>query len=203
MPRIHSLTHTFHPPLLHGSPTHFPSKTAVSPIFRITIDKLFAGNSAQNATVLALVAPVQNLQHSLPHLSRLLASIQALPDAILPIVVYYRSGLLMIGAKSLLERIGIVIASLHKSFASNIILHMFLGRVEGSVVGTTRGGVNETSSNTSNKKRVINLKLNGMLQGLFALREHLVKTLSLGYGSGEAIQDETSKMLVETCLPEI
>jgi hypothetical protein len=87
----------------------------------------------RNSLVLSSLL-IKNLEHVLPHLSRFLAGVEAAPDTGLLIVAHDRLGLLVVGNEALLESIGIVVTSLDKRLASNVILHVLLGGVEGGVV---------------------------------------------------------------------
>lgn len=77
---------------------------------------------------------VKDLEHVLPDLSRFLAGVEAAPDTGLLVVSYNRLGLLVVGNETLLEGIGVVVTSLDKRLAGNVILHVILGGVEGGVV---------------------------------------------------------------------
>jgi hypothetical protein len=67
-------------------------------------------------------------------LSRFLAGVEAAPDTGLLVVSHNRLGLLVVGNETLLEGIGVVVTSLDKRLAGNVILHVILGGVEGGVV---------------------------------------------------------------------
>jgi hypothetical protein len=144
----------------------------------------------------ALLLAVDNLQHVLPHLAGLLAGIDALPDTGGAVVVDDRGGLLVVGVQALLQGLGVVVAALDQRLASDVVLHVILGGVEGGVVGTAGGGVDQAASDASNEERVVDLELDGVLQRLVALLEHNVKTLGLGDGTGEAIQNETAQTTI-------
>lgn len=51
--------------------------------------------------------------------------------------------------------------------------------------------MNQTASNSCDQKSVVNLQLNGVLELLVALVKHVIKALSLGNGTREAVQDKT------------
>lgn len=139
---------------------------------------------------MALGAFLHNLQHALPHLARLLASVEATPDTILLVVTNDRGGLGVVGTKTLLEGVGVVVGALNQGLTGDVVLHIHLGRVEGTVVATAGGGVDETTGDALDEERVVDLKFYGMLEGLVALLKHGVKALGLGNGTREAVEDE-------------
>lgn len=98
----------------------------------------------------------------------------------------------MVGAKTLLERLCIIIGALDERLASHIVLHLELGGVEDLVVGATGGGMDKTAGDACHKKSIVNLKLDGMLEGLAGRSEHLVELLSLSDCSWETIEDKTA-----------
>lgn len=77
---------------------------------------------------------VEDLEHRLPHLTRFLAGVEAAPDTCLLVVADDGLGLLVVGDEALLQSVGVVVASLDERLASDIVLHVVLGRVEGGVV---------------------------------------------------------------------
>jgi len=108
-----------------------------------------ASDAAQDRRTVTLALPsLHNLQHVLPHLSRLLAGIQALPDAGLLVVMHNRRGLLVIDSQALLQGLGVVVGALDKGLAGDVVLHGLLGRVEGAVVRAARGRVDEAAGDT-------------------------------------------------------
>lgn len=97
----------------------------------------------------------------------------------------------MVGTETLLEGVGVVVAALDERLAGNVVLHVLLGRVEGCVVGSAGGGVDETAGDAGDEEAVVNLELDGVLELTLALLEHGVEALGLGDGTGEAVKDET------------
>ena len=96
----------------------------------------------------------------------------------------------MISGESLLKSISIVVAALDQRLASDVVLHVLLGRVESAVITATRSRVNETAGDALDEKRVVDLELNSVLELLLALLEHFVETLGLGDSAREPIEDE-------------
>lgn len=141
----------------------------------------------------ALGLGIKDVEQALPDLTGVLAGVDALPDAGLLVVVDYRGGLGVVGHEALLERISVVVGPLDQGLARNVIRHVLLGRVEGAVVAATRGRVHQAARDAGDEQGVVDLKLNGVLQLLLFLGEHLVESLGLGHGAGEAIEDEAVK----------
>jgi hypothetical protein len=132
----------------------------------------------------------QTLENISPHLLRVLGSIDALPDTGLLVVAHNGLGLLVEGDEALLEGVGVVVGSLDQSLAGDIVNHLLLGGVEDLVVGSARGGVDQSAGDSGHQQIVGDLELHGLFEGLLLLREHFVELLSLGDGSGEAVQNE-------------
>jgi hypothetical protein len=59
------------------------------------------------------------------------------------------------------------------------------------VVCPSTAWVDQTTGNTRNEKRIVDLQLNHGVQLFVACLEHAIKLLSLGNCAGETIQDET------------
>lgn len=133
---------------------------------------------------------LHNVEHVLPYLSRLLASIQTLPDTSLLVVTHNGAGLRVVGAQALVQGLSVVVAALNQRLARDVVLHVLLGRVEGTVVRASGGWVDETAGDALDEKAVVNLQLNGVLESLFALLEHGVEAFGLRDGTGEAVKDE-------------
>lgn len=133
---------------------------------------------------------IEDGKQGLPDLTGLLAGVNGLPDAGVLVVADDGRRLLVVGLETLAEGLGVVVGALHEGLASDVVLHGLLGRVEGQVVGTAGSGVDETARDARNKERVVDLELDGVLQGEVALAEHGVETLGLGNGAGEAVEDE-------------
>ena len=90
----------------------------------------------------------EDVQQTLPDLTRFLARVDALPDAGVLVVADNGDRLDVVGGQSLLESIGVIVGSLHERFARHVVLHGLLGRVEGLVVGTARGWVDQSARDT-------------------------------------------------------
>lgn len=188
----HRVVHTFHmSSFLNSSPI---------PLCSLCIPRSYASNGyminlvlkadlAQQATGRLLI---ENTEEALPDGARFLAGIDTLPDAGLLVVVDDRAGLLVVGRESLLESVGVVIASLDERLASNVIGHVGLWGVEDLVVRTTGCRVNETAGDSGNKELVVNTELNGVLKSLLPWCKHLVKTLGLSNSTGETIKNESA-----------
>lgn len=123
-----------------------------------------------------------------------------MPDAVLAVVVDDRGGLVVVGAKALLQSLGVVVAALNKGLAGDVILHRLLGGVEGCVVGSAGGRVDQSAGNAGDKEGVVDLKLDSVLQVTLTLLEHGIEALSLGDGAGEAVENEAVavKMLIRS-----
>lgn len=133
---------------------------------------------------------VENTEKALPHLARLLAGIDTPPDASLLVVVNNRSSLSVVCRQTLGKGVGVVVGTLDKRLAGDVVLHVFLGGVENLVVRPSRGGVDQTTSNSCDQKGIVNLQLDSVLELLVALVKHVVQTLSLGNGTRETVQNE-------------
>jgi hypothetical protein len=139
---------------------------------------------ASNAVVGVLV---KDSEETLPHLTGLLARVNATPDPSLLVVFTNRGGLGVVRGQSLLEGLSIVVRPLDQRLAGYIILHILLGGVEDLVVRTSRGRVDQATRYPCNQQRIINLQLDGVVQLLLAARKHVIQTLCLGNGAREAI----------------
>jgi len=58
------------------------------------------------------------------------------------------------------------------------------------VVGTATSWVHKTTGNTRNKERIVDLKLDRVLEGTVAFAQHGVKSLGLRDGAWESVEDE-------------
>lgn len=61
------------------------------------------------------------------------------------------------------------------------------------VVRPARGGVDEAASDARDEEVVVDEQLDGMLELLVLLLEHGVELLGLGDGTGEAVEDESTR----------
>lgn len=154
-------------------------------------------NLIQNSTAIPtnLLLPIKNLKQALPHLARLLARINGLPDARLLVVRHDGGGLAVVSGEALLEGLGVVVGALYQGLAGDVVLHVALGRVEDLVVRAAGGGVHEAAGDARDEEVVVDLQLDGVLEGLLRRREHLVELFGLGDGAGEAVQDEAVGVL--------
>lgn len=134
--------------------------------------QLVTSDLAEEALVLLVL--LKDTEKAFPHLPRLLAGVNSLPDTGLLVIPNDRCGLLVVCDKSLLKRLSVVIRSLNQRLASDIILHILLGWIKDLVVRSARGWVNQTASYPRDKKSIVDLKLNSMLQLLIPLLQHLV-----------------------------
>lgn len=137
---------------------------------------------------------VKDGEKRVPHLAGLLASVNGLPDARLLVVVHNGGSLLVVGLKALLEGVGVVVGALDERLAGDVVDHGHLGRVEGGVVGAARCWVDQATRDARDQQGVVDLQLHSVLQGLVALLEHCVETLSLGNGTRETVEDESARM---------
>lgn len=148
-----------------------------------------AQDTRPGASSLGLVA-IKDGQQRLPDLAGLLAGVNGLPDAGVLVVADDGRRLLVVGLEALAEGLGVVVGALDEGLASDVVLHGLLGGVEGQVVRTAGGGVDETARDARDEQGVVDLELHRVLQGEVALAEHGVETLGLGNGAGEAVEDE-------------
>lgn len=153
-----------------------------------------AGKLAQDARTargsLGLVA-VKDGQQRLPHLARFLAGVDGLPDARLLVVAHNGGGLLVVGRQALLQGLLIIVGPLDQGLAGLVVGHGLLWRVENCVVAAARGGVDQAASDTRDQERIVDLQLDGVLQGLVTLTQHCVEAFGLRNGTGESIEDES------------
>jgi hypothetical protein len=156
---------------------------------------LFASKLAEDGTAALLVA-VKDVEQALPDLAGLLAGVDALPDASVLVVADDGGGLGVVGGEALLEGLGVVVGALDEGLARDVVLHVHLGRVEGAVVGAARGRVDEAAGDAGDEQGVVDLELNGVLQGRLLLRQHLVEGLGLGDRPREAVEDEAALALL-------
>lgn len=134
---------------------------------------------------------IKDGQEALPDLAGLLRGVDGLPDAGLAVVVHNGGGLLVVGVETLLEGLGVVVGALDEGLAGDIVGHGLLGRVEGGVVGTAGCWVDQTTRDAGHEEGVVDLELDGVLEGLVAGLEHGVEALCLWDGAGEAVEDES------------
>jgi len=143
---------------------------------------------------------LEDVQHALPDLTRLLRGVDLLPDAGVAVVVDDGAGLLVVGTKALAESALVIVGALDERLAGNVVDHVSLRGVEDLVVRAARGGVHETTGDTGDKKLVGDLELDGVLQRLRLGLKHAVELDSLGNGAREAIKDEAGRC-VSTASP--
>lgn len=135
---------------------------------------------------------MEDTQQALPDLARLLAGVNAAPDAGLLVIIANRGGLGVVGSEALGECVGIVIGTLDQRLAGNVVLHLLLGRVEDLVVRAARGRVHQTAGDTGDEQGVVNLQFNGVLKFLLAGSKHVIQALGLSDSPRETVQDETA-----------
>lgn len=135
------------------------------------------------------------------------------PDALLTVVVGHGGRLGVVGAKALLERLGIVVGPLDQGFAGDIVRHGLLGRAvemqtivsisiseakmylggrlpELLVVAPPAGRVNQPAGDARDEEVVVDFEFDGVVELLLLALEHVIELLSLGRGSRESIEDE-------------
>jgi len=157
---------------------------------------VLGGDAAEDAGgVTTLALGVEDLEHVLPDLAGLLGGIETLPDTGLLVVADDGSRLGVVGSKALLEGLRVVVGALDKGLASDVILHVLLGRVEGAVVGASGSGVDEAAGNAGDEQGVVDLQLDSVLKLLVARLEHSIESLSLGDCTGEAVEDEAVRLV--------
>ena len=89
----------------------------------------------------------KHLKQRLPDLARFLTCVNALPNSGGFIVSNNRRRLGVVRCQSLLQRVLVIVRAMNQGFASDIVLHLRLWRIEDLVVRPTRRWVNESSSN--------------------------------------------------------
>lgn len=136
---------------------------------------------------------LKDSKNALPDLARLLASINSAPDTGLLVVSNNRRGLSVVSGQSLLQCLGVVIRALDKRLPSDVVGHLLLRWVEDFVVGSSRARVDQSARYPRNKKTVINLEFDGMLQRLLAFAKHVIQSFSLSNCTREPVKDETVK----------
>ena len=157
-------------------------------------DLVLEANLAQQAArSTARIALFEDTEQALPDSARLLAGVDALPDASLLVVVDDRTGLVVVGSQALLKGIGVVVGSLDKRFTGDIVSHGVLRRVENLVVGAAGCRVNQTASDSGNKELIVNAELDGVLEGHLPRSKHLVEALGLGNCAREPVKDESKR----------
>lgn len=80
----------------------------------------------------------------------------------------------MVSDQSLLESIGVIVRALDQCFASDVVLHFCLGRVEDLVIRSARGWVHESPRYPGNEKAIIDLELDGVEEFLVSDGQHVV-----------------------------
>lgn len=131
------------------------------------------------------------LEDRAPNLLGVLCSINTTPNAGFLVVADDGGSLSMVSDQSPFEGLGVIIRTLDQKFAGDIVLHCLFGGVENLVVRSAGSRMDETAGDTVNEEFIVNLELDGVLQGGFAVLQHGVKTLGLGNGTGETVQNES------------
>lgn len=132
-----------------------------------------------------------------PNNSWALRSVDGGPDSLLPVVVGDFGGLLVVCTQSLSQCLGVVVGSLDQGFTSNVVSHGLLWWGKLLVVRSSRSWVDQTTSDTRDEERVLDLELDGMVELLRLGVQHVVELLSLGCGSGEAVEDEARQRALQ------
>lgn len=120
-----------------------------------------------------------------------LGGIDTSPNTSLSVVIHDRDGLLVVRYQSLLEGLGVIVRSLDQGLTSRVIGHRLLGRVEFTVVRSTRSRVDESTGDSGDEQGVGNLELESSVELLVLGVKHGIKLLGLRDSSGETIEDET------------
>lgn len=167
---------------LHSHPLSIPHSTKER-------NRLLAGDLGKQAWLSVLL--LENTEQRLPHASWLLGGINAGPDACLLVVTNDWCGLLVVGNKTLLEGLGVVVGALNQRLTGDIVLHVGLWWVEDLVVRASGGWVNQATGDASDKERVVDLELDGVLEWGLLCGKHRVEALGLDDGTWEAVEDET------------
>ena len=162
----------------------------------MTIALLGDADLAQKAAGLGVL--LEDVEHALPDLARLLRGVDLLPDAGVAVVVDDRAGLLVVGTETLAESALVVVGALDERLAGDIVDHGGLRGVEDLVVRAAGGGVHETASDTGDEKLVGDLELDGVLERLGLCLEHAVELDSLGNGARETVEDEAGGYISTT-----
>ena len=159
-----------------------------------TMGLVAAGKAVEDGRAGTLGLALDDVEHVLPDLAGLLAGVDALPDAGLLVVVDNGGGLLVVGAEALLQGVGVVVGALDEGLAGDVVLHVLLGGVEGGVVGSARGRVDEAAGDAGDEEGVVDLELDDVAELALLLLEHGVEAFSLGNGAGEAVEDESASV---------
>lgn len=154
---------------------------------------VLASDPAQDAGTVALLLVAEDAQDALPDLAGFLAGVNTFPDAGLAIVVDHRGGLGVVSTEALLQCVRVIVAALDEGLASNVILHVLLGRVEGGVVRSAGRRVDKATGDAGDEERIVDLQLDGVLQLLLALRKHGIEALRLGNGARETVENESAQ----------
>lgn len=99
----------------------------------------------------------------------------------------------MVGDEALAQGRSVVVGALNQRLSGNVVLHGVLGGVEDAVVGAARGRVHQTAGDAGDKERVIDLKLDGVVEVLAAGLEHRIEAVGLGNSAGETVEDEAAR----------
>lgn len=171
-------------------PIHIlPARTTTTPLRAASSSKLAEDSAPSSRLRLGLVA-VEDGEQRLPDLAGLLAGVDARPDARVLVVTHDGGRLFVVGGQALLEGRGVVVAALDQRLARLVVRHGLLGRVEGRVVAAPAGRVHEAACDARHEEGVVDLQLDGVLEGLVARLEHGVEGFGLGDSAGEAVEDE-------------
>ena len=97
----------------------------------------------------------------------------------------------MVHVQTLLHGFFLVVIALDQIFASDVVFHVDLGRVEHNVVGTARSQVNATTRHALDDFCIRHVDLDNGVDG-YASRLH---GISLGNGAREAVKQETVRAI--------
>lgn len=136
---------------------------------------------------------IKCLQQALPDLTWLLAGIDRPPYPRFLIIADDGGGLVVVGHQTLLERVLIVVGALYQRFTRNVVGHVPLGRVEDSVIRSTRRGMDQTARYSRDEEAVIYLHFHSVHERLFSLSKHLVQSRCLGNSPRKPIQNEAGQ----------
>lgn len=112
-------------------------------------------------------------------------------DSTKSVVAGKRSRLLVISFKTLLQSLGVVVASSNERLAGDVVGHGDLWRVEFFVVAAATGEMDHPSADAPDEQAVIDGELNHSVELRLSLLQQAVELLSLNDGSREAIEQKS------------
>lgn len=127
----------------------------------------------------------------LRHTGHRLGRVDLVMEVVLPVEFHQRESHRMVLLESLAEGSLIVIRPSDEGFSGDIVSHGKLGWVELNVIRPSRGDMEESASDSSDEKLIVDLELDHGIQRSFPLLEKGVQLFSLDGGTRESIEDES------------